>query len=237
MVRNEACRLCCGLIGSAVRFSPISSGAFASRRSAAGSVLTRQTPSHGRRCRIAIRGEPVRDARIDGPATLVRRDGREAEGARLESVCRGNSTEGSNPSLSANCIASPLFIYTYSRYARGRYSLGPWSAKPPSVSNMPRWRHGLRAVSPQCPHDRGPGRVVGCRVKCRNRGETDQVEVAGVPSEPPVTVRCRVPLSLASAATKRRVQTLARRRAEASSSGCDRPPPRRLAALLPLSTN
>ena len=24
-----------------------------------------------------------------------------AEGARLESVCRGNSTEGSNPSLSA----------------------------------------------------------------------------------------------------------------------------------------
>ena len=24
------------------------------------------------------------------------------EGARLESVCRGNSTEGSNPSLSAN---------------------------------------------------------------------------------------------------------------------------------------
>jgi hypothetical protein len=26
------------------------------------------------------------------------------EGARLESVCRGNSTEGSNPSLSANMI-------------------------------------------------------------------------------------------------------------------------------------
>ena len=31
-----------------------------------------------------------------------RRDGRVVEGARLESVCRGNSTEGSNPSLSAN---------------------------------------------------------------------------------------------------------------------------------------
>ena len=33
---------------------------------------------------------------------FVRRDGRVVEGARLESVCRGNSTEGSNPSLSAN---------------------------------------------------------------------------------------------------------------------------------------
>ena len=31
----------------------------------------------------------------------ARRDGRAVEGARLESVCRGNSTEGSNPSLSA----------------------------------------------------------------------------------------------------------------------------------------
>ncbi len=28
-----------------------------------------------------------------------------AEGARLESVCRGNSTEGSNPSLSAKQFA------------------------------------------------------------------------------------------------------------------------------------
>src|SRR6266516_2746649 len=33
---------------------------------------------------------------------LKRRDVRVVEGARLESVCRGNSTEGSNPSLSAN---------------------------------------------------------------------------------------------------------------------------------------
>ena len=32
----------------------------------------------------------------------VRRDVRVVEGARLESVCRGNSTVGSNPSLSAN---------------------------------------------------------------------------------------------------------------------------------------
>ena len=33
---------------------------------------------------------------------LKRRDVRVVEGARLESVCRGNSTEGSNPSLSAS---------------------------------------------------------------------------------------------------------------------------------------
>src|SRR5262245_57937602 len=33
---------------------------------------------------------------------LARRDVRVVEGARLESVCRGNSTEGSNPSLSAS---------------------------------------------------------------------------------------------------------------------------------------
>ena len=32
----------------------------------------------------------------------VRRDVRVVEGARLESVCRGNSTVGSNPTLSAN---------------------------------------------------------------------------------------------------------------------------------------
>ena len=32
---------------------------------------------------------------------LNRRDGRVVEGARLESVCRGNSTVGSNPTLSA----------------------------------------------------------------------------------------------------------------------------------------
>ena len=32
---------------------------------------------------------------------LNRRDGRVVEGARLESVYRGNSIEGSNPSLSA----------------------------------------------------------------------------------------------------------------------------------------
>src|SRR5579863_2824856 len=34
--------------------------------------------------------------------TTFRRDGRVVEGARLESVFRGNSNEGSNPSLSAS---------------------------------------------------------------------------------------------------------------------------------------
>src|SRR5216683_2110597 len=34
----------------------------------------------------------------------MRRDVRVVEGARLESVCRGNSTEGSNPSLSAKFL-------------------------------------------------------------------------------------------------------------------------------------
>jgi hypothetical protein len=36
-----------------------------------------------------------------------RRGGRAVEGARLESVCTGNRTEGSNPSLSASASASP----------------------------------------------------------------------------------------------------------------------------------
>ncbi len=49
----------------------------------------------------------------------LRRDGRVVEGARLESVYRGNSIEGSNPSLSAR-IAS----VTYS----GRFCEIPWSA-------------------------------------------------------------------------------------------------------------
>ena len=35
---------------------------------------------------------------------LERRDVRVVEGARLESVCRGNSTEGSNPSLSESLL-------------------------------------------------------------------------------------------------------------------------------------
>jgi hypothetical protein len=38
----------------------------------------------------------------------TRRDVRVVEGARLESVCRGNSTEGSNPSLSAKLRSAPF---------------------------------------------------------------------------------------------------------------------------------
>ena len=40
---------------------------------------------------------------------LERRDVRVVEGARLESVCRGNSTEGSNPSLSATSNLLSIF--------------------------------------------------------------------------------------------------------------------------------
>jgi hypothetical protein len=45
-----------------------------------------------------------------------RRDGRVAEGARLESVYRGNSIEGSNPSLSAS---SQRTTYTISEFLHG----------------------------------------------------------------------------------------------------------------------
>ena len=44
---------------------------------------------------------------------LNRRDVRVVEGARLESVCRGNSTEGSNPSLSAIRLRSREFQASY----------------------------------------------------------------------------------------------------------------------------
>jgi hypothetical protein len=43
-------------------------------------------------------------------AASSRRGGRVAEGARLESVCTGNRTEGSNPSLSANFSKNPLAV-------------------------------------------------------------------------------------------------------------------------------
>ena len=59
---------------------------------------------------------------------LSRRDGREAEGARLESVCRGNSTEGSNPSLSANFRS--LFTRKLSRRSPSINSGRRWTASP-----------------------------------------------------------------------------------------------------------
>ena len=40
----------------------------------------------------------------------LRRDAREAEEARLESVCAGNCTEGSNPSLSAIIIPNIVLV-------------------------------------------------------------------------------------------------------------------------------
>ena len=48
---------------------------------------------------LTLSGSPPRGKLL---IPLNRRDVRVVEGARLESVCRGNSTEGSNPSLSAN---------------------------------------------------------------------------------------------------------------------------------------
>ena len=48
---------------------------------------------------LLLRGSPPSGKLL---IPLNRRDVRVVEGARLESVCRGNSTEGSNPSLSAN---------------------------------------------------------------------------------------------------------------------------------------
>src|SRR5213595_3347318 len=51
----------------------------------------------------------------------MRRDVRVVEGARLESVCRGNSTVGSNPTLSASFFMS--FFPAFSPiYARARFS-------------------------------------------------------------------------------------------------------------------
>src|SRR5437870_6141234 len=53
-----------------------------------------------------------------------RRDVRVVEGARLESVCRGNSTEGSNPSLSAKLRFAPSWRLARAyRASRGSLSL------------------------------------------------------------------------------------------------------------------
>src|SRR5947209_17624145 len=50
-----------------------------------------------------LMGDPSRRTEPwDSSAFSNRRDGRVVEGARLESVYRGNSIEGSNPSLSAS---------------------------------------------------------------------------------------------------------------------------------------
>ena len=53
---------------------------------------------------------------------LERRDVRVVEGARLESVCRGNSTVGSNPTLSAS-LRQPARFARWLRLASQRGSL------------------------------------------------------------------------------------------------------------------
>ena len=47
------------------------------------------------------------------PMIVRRRDGRVAEGARLESVFRGNSNVGSNPTLSASSFAFTDLAVTF----------------------------------------------------------------------------------------------------------------------------
>ena len=51
---------------------------------------------------IALIERPAHDCKL---LILKRRDVGAVDQARLESVCRGNSTEGSNPSLSASSQA------------------------------------------------------------------------------------------------------------------------------------
>jgi hypothetical protein len=53
-------------------------------------------------------GDAAATSRLTAAILAAGRDGREAEGARLESVCRGNSTVGSNPTLSANYKSLPF---------------------------------------------------------------------------------------------------------------------------------
>jgi hypothetical protein len=54
------------------------------------------------RARPAARDCPARDRRYSAGPASIRRGGRAAEGARLESVYTGNRIEGSNPSPSAS---------------------------------------------------------------------------------------------------------------------------------------
>jgi transposase len=53
---------------------------------------------------------------------LERRDVRVVEGARLESVCRGNSTVGSNPTLSASSHPSSTMLETFRACSPSGYS-------------------------------------------------------------------------------------------------------------------
>ena len=84
-----------------------------------------------------------------------------AEGARLESVCRGNSTEGSNPSLSATTRRFELRrdqgeVPEWSNGAVSKtvdHASGPWVRIPPSppvsrrASALPESRVRLTVVA------------------------------------------------------------------------------------------
>src|SRR5688572_16992499 len=73
----------------------------------------------GIRRRLTSRACPERAQRVEG------RDVRVVEGARLESVCRGNSTVGSNPTLSAKPKPG-CFLYFSQEIARACFSLPTW---------------------------------------------------------------------------------------------------------------
>ncbi len=68
---------------------------------------------------------------------MVRRGVRAAEGARLEIVCRGDSTEGSNPSLSANRRPGEVPEWSIGAVSKtvDRAS-GPWVRIPPSPPDV-----------------------------------------------------------------------------------------------------
>src|SRR3954467_369875 len=66
---------------------------------------------------------------------LKRRDVRVVEGARLESVCRGNSTEGSNPSLSANILFRRVSFFARRRCQPCFHGSPEWSGVSRSVQN------------------------------------------------------------------------------------------------------
>ena len=70
---------------------------------------------------------PLRTARPERAERVEGRDVRVVEGARLESVCRGNSTVGSNPTLSASStrLISSGFLSRWRRF------LPATGAKPP----------------------------------------------------------------------------------------------------------
>ena len=80
-----------------------------------------------------------------------------AEGARLESVCRGNSTEGSNPSLSATQRAGTSGV-TCAYALRGSFTWRRHQLSFPGVSNtegeVPEWSNG--AVSKTVDRASGP---------------------------------------------------------------------------------